>query len=141
MSILLLLTLTAGAFAADEKIKPEILRAFNSRFNGATDVTWMTGDDYSKVTFDYYGSRMAAFYTTSGRLKAVTRNINSTDLPLYLRNTLQNKYRDYWISNLVEESNQRGFNYYITLENSTQKIILRSAYGSNWEIYHLHNKA
>jgi hypothetical protein len=140
LSMLLVLRLTADVFATEEKIKPEILQAFNSRFSGAMDVTWMTGADYCKATFNYYGSRMVAYYTVSGKLKGVTRNINSTDLPLYLRNTLQKKYQDYWISNLVEESNQRGFCYYITLENADQKIVLRSAYGNNWEVYHLQNK-
>lgn len=141
ISLLIVLKLTADVFAAEEKIKPEILRAFNSRFNGAQDVTWIAGTDYYKVAFNYYGSRMFAYYTISGKLKGVTRNINSTELPLYLRNTLQKKYADYWITNLVEESNQRGFSYYITLENADQKIVLRSAYGNDWEAYHKYNKA
>jgi len=141
ISLLLVLKLATDTFAAEEKIKPEILQAFNSRFSGARDVTWITGTHYYKVTFNYYGSQMFAYYTTTGKLKGVTRHINSTELPLYLRNTLQKKYADYWISNLVEESNQRGFSYYITLENADQKLVLRSAYGSNWEVYQVINKS
>ena len=141
ISLLLVLKLATDSFAAEEKIKPEILQAFNTRFNGAEDVSWIASNNYYKVTFNYYGSRMFAYYTTTGKLKGVTRNINSTELPLYLRNTLQKKYADYWISNLVEESNQRGFSYYITLENADQKIVLRSAYGSNWEVYQVNNKS
>jgi len=141
ISLLLVLSLAADSIAAEENVKPEVLQAFNSRFNGAKDVSWIEGVDYYMATFNYYGSRMFAYYTTTGKLKGVTRNINSTDLPLYLRSMLQKRYADYWISNLVEESNQRGFSYYITLENADKKIVLRSAYGTNWELYHLYNKS
>lgn len=141
ITLLLIVKLTADVFAAEEKIKPEVLDAFNNKFASAKDVTWVSGPDYYKAEFNYYGSQMFAYYTTTGMLKGVTRNVSSTELPLYLRNTLQKKYSDYWITNLVEESNNRGFNYYITVENADQKIILKSAYGNDWEVYHKYNKA
>jgi hypothetical protein len=141
ITMVLIVKLAADVFAAEEKIKPEVLDAFNSRFSGARDITWIASANYYKASFNYYGSQMFAYYTTTGKLKGVTRNIRSTELPLYLRNTLQKKYANYWISNLVEESNTRGFSYYITVENADQKIVLKSAYGNDWEAYHKYNKA
>lgn len=138
--ITMILTLAANTFAGEE-IKPEVLDAFNSKFNNAKDVTWMAGSNYYKATFIYYGSQMFAYYTTTGKLMGVTRNISSTELPLFLRNNLQKKYQDFWITDLVEESNTYGFSYYITIEDANQKIVLKSKYGSDWTIYSKQQKS
>jgi hypothetical protein len=133
--ITLIFTLAANAFATEEKIKPEVLDAFKNKFSNAQDVTWVAGNNYYKATFNYYGSQMFAYYTTTGKLMGVTRYMSSTELPLYLRNTLKEKYTNYWISNVVEESNKNGFSYYITIENADIKIVLKSKCGGDWTIY------
>jgi hypothetical protein len=133
--ITFILTLVALAFANEEKIKPEVLDAFKTKFSNAQDVTWVAGNNYFKASFNYYGSPMFAWYTPSGKLMGVTRYMSSTELPLYLRNTLKEKYTLYWISNVVEESNKNGFSYYITLENADTKIVLKSKSGNDWTIY------
>jgi hypothetical protein len=135
IAITIIFTLTANVFAGEEKIKPEVLNAFKNKFSNAQDVTWIAGSNYYKATFNYYGHRLFAYYTTTGKLKGVTRYISSPELPLYLRHNLQKKYPDFWITDLVEESNQNGFNYYITLQDADQKIVLKSKYGSGWTIY------
>ncbi len=141
IAIILIFTLAANAFATEEKIKPEVLDAFKNKFSNAQDVTWVAGNNYYKATFNYYGSQMFAYYTTTGKLMGVTRYMSSTELPLYLRNTLKEKYTSYWISNVVEESNKNGFSYYITIENADIKIVLKSKYGSDWTIYSKQQKS
>jgi hypothetical protein len=84
---------------------------------------------------------MIAWYETTGRFISVTRSMSSTELPLYLRYRLKTSYTNYWISDVVEESNKNGFTYYITLENANKKIVLISKKGSNWEIFQKHEKA
>jgi hypothetical protein len=135
IAITIIFTLTANVFAGEEKIKPEVLNAFKNKFSNAQDVVWVAGSNYYKATFNYYGHRLFAYYTTTGKLKGVTRYISSSELPLYLQHNLQKKYADFWITDLVEESNQNGFNYYITLQDADQKIVLKSKYGSDWTIY------
>jgi len=66
--------------------------------------------------------------------------MSSTELPLYLRSSLKNNYTNYWITDLVEESNKNGFTFYITLENADYKIILVSKKGSDWELDEKHEK-
>lgn len=134
IAITLIFTLSANAFAGEE-IKPEVLDAFKNKFSNAQDVTWVAGSNYYKAAFVYYGSRMSAYYSTTGKLFGVTRNISSTELPLYLRDNLKNRYEDYWITDVVEESNSNGFSYYITIQNADNKIVLKSKYGSAWTIY------
>ena len=139
--ITILFTVAANAFATEEKIKPEVLNAFKNKFSNAQDVTWIAGDNYYKAAFNYHGSRMFAYYTTTGKLMGVTRYISSTELPLFLRNTLKEKYTNYWITDVVEESNKNGFNYYITIQNADNKIVLKSKYGSDWTIYSKQQKS
>lgn len=141
LAITLIFTLAANAFATGEKIKPEVLDAFKNKFSNAQDVTWVAGNNYYKATFHYYGSQMFAYYTLTGKLMGVTRYMSSTELPLYLRNTLKEKYTNYWISNVVEESNKSGFSYYVTIENADIKIVLKSKYGSDWTIYSKQQKS
>lgn len=141
ITVAIIVNLTISAFATEEKVKPEVLHAFNSKFSNAQHVTWVSGDNYYKAAFSYYDTWMFAWYTTDGKFIGVTRNISSTELPLYLRNSLKTKYTGYWITDLVEESNKGGFSYYITLENASEKIVLKSKNGSDWEAYHKHNKA
>ena len=69
--ITFILTLAALAFANEEKIKPEVLDAFKTRFSNAQDVTWVAGNNYFKASFNYYGSPMFAWYTPSGKLMGV----------------------------------------------------------------------
>lgn len=141
ITVAIIVNLTVSAFANEEKVKPEVLHAFNSQFSNAQHVTWVADNNHYKAAFNYYGTWMFAWYTTAGKFIGVTRNISSTELPLYLRNSLKTKYAGYWITDLVEESNKGGFSYYVTLENASQKIVLKSKNGSDWESYHKNNKA
>lgn len=125
---------------ATEEVKSEVLEAFNAKFPGAKEVSWSSGRNYYKATFIFSGTQMVAWYEMSGKLISVTRNMSSTELPLYLRSSLKNNYTNYWITDLVEESNKNGFTFYITLENADYKIILVSKKGSDWELDEKHEK-
>ena len=125
---------------ATEEVKSEVLQAFNAKFPGAKEVSWSSGRNYYKATFIFSGTQMVAWYEMSGKLISVTRNMSSTELPLYLRNSIKNNYTNYWITDLVEESNKNGFTFYITLENADYKIILVSKKGSDWELDEKHEK-
>src|SRR4030095_6976564 len=134
------LVIVTSVFATEE-VKSEVLQAFNAKFPGAREVSWTSGSNYYKATFIFYGTQMVAWYEMNGKFISVTRNMISTELPLYLRNSIKINYTNYWITDVVEESNKNGFTYYITLENADQKIILVSKKGSNWELYEKHEKA
>ena len=134
-TLVLAIAVVTSALANNEKVKQEVLDAFNSKFSKAQHVTWETGYTYYKAAFNYYGNWMTAWYTTSGKFISVTRNMSSTELPLYLRNSLKNNYSGYWITDVVEESNKNGFSYYITLEDADNKFVLKSRSGGDWTLY------
>jgi len=134
MMMLMLLTLTASLAFAGE-INKAALSAFQSEFVGATDVTWTATRDYYEVTFTLNDQKMFAFYSNGGEFMAVSHFISSVQLPHHLKKTLKRSLDKYWISDLFEIGNDDTTSYYVTLENSDSKIILRSSDGSNWSFY------
>ena len=140
ISLAMIITLMTSAFASDEKVRNEILKSFDNKFSGAQEVTWVRGKDYYKASFNYNDSWLVAYYNKTSELMGVTRNISSIQLPLYLQNSLKNKYSNYWITQLFEYSNKEGFRYYVTLENADKTITLESLNGTDWELYQSHNK-
>ena len=136
-TLALIITLTTGAFAGNENVKPEVLDAFNNQFATAQDVAWEAENNYYKVTFSYNDEILFAFYTTEGECMGITRYIVSTELPQKLKDSLKKKYADYWIADLFKVVNEEGTSYYITLQNANNKIVLESANQSNWKPFRI----
>jgi len=125
------------AFAGEENanVKSEVLNAFNNEFATAKEVKWTTTEAYYKADFVFNNQYIAAYYTMTGELMGITKNISSLDLPVSLQAKLKKDYSKYWISELFELSNNDGTTYYVTLENADKKIILKSTGSNNWNIF------
>ena len=132
ISLMLTSAVMTNVFGSEDKVSPETLQAFNSKFQKAHSITWTAAGNYNKASFNYSGNWMHAWYTKNGKFISVTRNVNSAELPFYLQNSLKNRYAGYWITDVIEESNKYGFSYYIKLENADEKIVLKSKSGSDW---------
>ena len=138
MMVMLAMVLTLGttyAFTGEEAITKQALNAFKTEFAGATDAAWSVGSEYYKVAFTLNDQKLFAFYNTEGEFMAVSRYISSLQLPLNLQSSLKRFYRNYWVTDLFELSNNNGTGYYVTLENADSKIILKSTDGSDWSVY------
>lgn len=125
------------AFAGEEnaEIKSEVLDAFKSEFATAKEVKWTANETYYKADFIFNNQYIAAYYTPTGEMMGVTRNISSLDLPVSLQAKLKKEYSKYWISELFELSNNDGTTYYVTLENADKKIVLKSTGNNNWNVF------
>ena len=124
-----------SAFAGKESVNEKVLNAFKTEFVNANQVEWTISPDYFKASFDLNGQRVFAFYNTDGELMGLSRNIASSQLPVKLQASLKNNYKGFWISDLFEMSNNNGTSYYVTLENGSNKVILRSTSGIEWSTY------
>jgi hypothetical protein len=127
-----------GAFAGEEDVNPNVLKAFKTEFNTAREVEWTVGSNFYRATFVYNEKHVFAYYNESGELLGLTRYLSPLDLPISLQANLKNNYSGYWISDLFEVAKNDGTAYYLTLENADTKIVLKSADSSNWNQY---NKA
>lgn len=121
-----------AATAADTPSSP-VLRSFHKTFAQAKDVSWTTGSDLFVVNFRYNNQHITAYYAVDGEMVVMTKNILSTQLPLMLEASLKENYTGYWISSVVECSNNEGVNYYVTVENADQKVVLVSA-ANSWNV-------
>jgi hypothetical protein len=117
-----------------------IRASFKREFKTAEIVNWDVTNQFTKVTFQMNGSIMFAFYSGTGELMAVTRNILSSQLPMTLAASLKDKYGDYWITDLFEINGDGSNCYYVTLENADRKIVLRSVGLDSWETYDTQRK-
>jgi hypothetical protein len=118
-----------------EGVSERVMNAFKKEFAEAQNVQWESTKDFAKATFSIHGQVMFAYYNAEGKTLAVTRNIVASQLPISLLAEVKKNYGDYWISDLFEMSSDNETNYYITLENGDQKIVLKSADSRNWDVY------
>lgn len=136
-----LFTSIGSAFAnGKEEVNERIIKSFRKEFAGAQNVQWITTKDFVKVTFTLNDQVVYAFYEQSGELLGVTRNIVSTQLPINLFTDLKKNYNAYWITDLFEMAANHENVYYLTLENSDQKLVLKSSGSNGWEVFSKNKK-
>jgi hypothetical protein len=112
-----------------------VIRSFDKNFYRATEVEWQHSEAYEKASFLLNNQFMNAYYTPDGELIAVVRNILSDQLPLKLLLELKKNYSGFWISELFEVVNGSNDEYYITLENANEKLILKAKPNKSWKLY------
>jgi len=115
--------------------------AFHKDFKKAELITTEARTNFTKVTFKMNDVIMYAFYSDNGNLLAVTRNIQSTQLPIQLLIDVKRNYSNFWITDLFELTGDGASNYYITVENADTIITLRSNGSDSWETYERKVKA
>src|SRR5580693_6745405 len=116
ISILLSLCVTL-VFGATFPVNGKILASFRKEFSKASEESWKTLKGYEVVSFRMEDKYLTAYYLESGELKAVTRNMSTDQLPLYLQNSLKSSYKDYWITELFEIVSDGETQYFISIEN------------------------
>jgi len=132
-ALALLFAVTSFAKPVDS-VKGEINASIKRNFKNAQILNTETKEAFTKVTFKMNEVIMFAFYSRTGDLLAVTRNITSSQLPMNLLLSLKNDYSAYWITELFEFTGD-GINcYYVSLESADARVTLRSN-GDSWEVY------
>jgi hypothetical protein len=142
-SIATVLMMGVSAFAAnnnDGDANQLAVRSFKKDFAAAKNIVWEQKEGYTKATFSLNGQILFAYYNNNGDLQAIVRNITSDQLPINLLASLKGEYNDCWITDLFEMSSGDETSYYVTLETSEKKIVLRSSAGA-WEVYSKERKS
>lgn len=131
---------SASAKAQDMKIAAAVVDAFNSSFKNVSEVQWKDCGNFYKADFTMNGQYVTAFYDQNANLAAVTRNISPLQLPVTLQASLKKNYEGYWVSDLIELSNDAGIAYYVVVENNDTKTTLKSL-GNGWTTYKKERKS
>jgi hypothetical protein len=137
LSIATMLMMGVSAFAAnnDEVVNQQALRSFKKDFASASNISWEQKETYTRATFSLNGQVLFAYYNTNGDLQAVVRNIVSDQLPISLLAELKKDYAEYWITELFEIATDDQTTYYVTLENSEKRIVLKSQGANFWSVF------
>jgi hypothetical protein len=135
LATVMMMGFSAFASGKDGVVSQQTRDAFKKDFATAHDISWEQKDNFLRATFTLNGQILTAYYSTNGDLQAVVRNIISDQLPLNLLTDLKKDYSDYWITDLFEMSTEGQTTYYVTVENSDKKIVLKSDNISSWDVY------
>ncbi|GGB09684.1 hypothetical protein [Puia dinghuensis] len=138
IATMLMMGVSISAFAGKNDggtINQSAVKSFKKDFSGASNIVWEQKDNYSKATFSLNGQILYAYYNNNGDLQAVVRNITSDLLPINLLASMKKDYGDCWITDLFEIASDDQTTYYVTLENSDKKIVLKSQGTEFWEEY------
>jgi hypothetical protein len=137
LSLAAVITMGYSVFAnGNDNIATQQARdAFKKDFATASNIRWEQKNNFLKATFSLNGQILTAYYFSNGDLQAVVRNITSDQLPINLLTSLRKDYSEYWITDLFEMSSNGMTTYYVSIENSDKKIVLKSDDLSSWEIY------
>lgn len=147
--LFILLTVVSSFFAktslateTTNEVTHAALRSFKKTFTNATEVSWShVNEDLYRADFALNGQYASAFYDDKGELIATTRNVPSSQLPLLLQAELKTEYQDYWITDLFELTNGEGTQYYVTLENADEKLVLKAQPSKSWKTFQKGRKA
>lgn len=122
---LLALVVTASALAGNTAENAKVNRVFKAEYPEAEHISYKSGKDYVVINFVQHQQQMQAFYDNDGNKIGTSRAISLNSLPLPAQKKLAEKYKDYTTTEAIEFDNvQEGIGYYVSLQNSAQKIIL-----------------
>jgi hypothetical protein len=135
LAAVLMMGFSVFANGNGDNVTQEARDAFKKDFATASNIKWEQKNDFLKATFSFNGQILTAYYYANGDLQAVVRNITSDQLPINLITSLRRDYTAFWITDLFEISSDGQTTYYVTIENSDKKIVLKSDNLSSWEVY------
>lgn len=122
--------------AASGDVSPAALKSFETTFSTAKEAAWTVAGTHYKVKFLLNDQTLTAFYNHEGKLLSVTRYISSLQLPIILQTELKKTFSSYWITDLFELSGPNGTEYYMTIENTDGRIVLKSsAANASWAVH------
>lgn len=136
-----LLFITGSAFAnpVKKEVPTNVQESFTRHFAQASAISWEETTAWYKASFQMNGQYLTAYFNPNGRPIAVSRNLTTHQLPLNLQGHLQDYMRQYWVSDLFELVTGPESQYYITLENADETLILVND-GGSWTTYKRINK-
>jgi len=126
VSLSLMLAVGFTAFAADEPIVNEKIRAsFKKEFAAAQLITWTVTGDYLKATFLLGSHRAEAYFSEDGKLEGCARNLFYDQLPLVVMTSIDSRYNGAVILDVREVVNDDGTVYRLTLEFNGKKYRIK----------------
>src|SRR4051812_47676550 len=133
-----IIALATSSFASDGNKKASywVLDQFRLTYINAKDVKWNVTDDFAKASFLLDGVRTEAYYNQQdGSFIGQSKAVSTHDVPADAMKLINAKYYNYTIKEIIEFSNTTDVDFYISLENETEKLILKISRMGDVSIY------
>ena len=130
---------TTYSFAGEVKVSGSILQDFKTRFLDAEDLSWSQANGFTIAQFTIDGEKQFAYYNTAGDLTVVAQPLTFRQLSKGLQANLSKNYKDYSVTDVYRLEDSNDAKYYVVVENSTKKIILKAT-SNRWDVVKTTNK-
>lgn len=118
------------AFAADaNKVSVRAINSFSKDFQGITNVEWKIKSGMNCATFVKDAVQTEVFYDNDGTKIATCKLAEFSDLPGNARKSFTEKYAGYNITQVISFEDSELFFYFMSIENSREKLILKVSNG------------
>lgn len=135
LAVILTTTTFASPVDGNVNVNTKVLTAFNQQFAYASDTKWHVTENYIQATFKMNEQFMIAYFSEAGELLGISRNMIVHQLPINLQADIKKNYSKSWVTELFELAKEDETTYYITLENSDNKLSLKSTDGNTWTVF------
>lgn len=121
---ILLCCLASGAFAANPIVGEQPLKSFNALFRNVQNVVWVSGKEYSDVSFQAEGKLMKARFDNTGNLIQTLRYYKEESLPAFVRQRIRKQYKGCEIYGVTELSTKDALIYTFSLRNDRHLFVV-----------------
>lgn len=126
----MILVLSLASFttfaSGGEKIGQETLVNFKKEFKAAQNVKWSVADEVSTATFNLNGFRVQAYFDVDGQLLGTARSILFEQLPISVINSINNRFDDAPVYEIVEYTRGAETFYMMTIDAAKAKLKIRA---------------
>lgn len=129
-STLIAVTIFTSGFAAETEKKFLMAEhSLQSEFKNAGKVEWSNKHGMMKATFLNNGKPTEAYFGTEAQLIATCTMVNLDEVPSSAKINLAQKFAGYRITEAIIYEDADGQAFYVSAENNTQKVIIKSKDG------------
>ncbi|MFL5741227.1 MAG: hypothetical protein ACJ75B_13470 [Flavisolibacter sp.] len=126
--------------ASDVKVSPSILESFQTSFTNANNAVWTEVNGMYRVEFTEGSQHNFAYYSASGELIVVSKQIGMDKLPTALQQDYQSRFSGYAVVDIYQFNSNEKTDYYLVIENAEKQITLHAA-AKKWRSFQVHNKS
>jgi hypothetical protein len=130
--ITLVMLLTVGVFTSraseGDRVSSVLQASLEKSFAGAKLLKWseMKSSDLLYASVLYNNERMNAYFDANGNLVASGRFIKADALPLIVSKSMNEKYPDAKITDVVEYIEKEGTSYLLSIESAKKMMVIHA---------------
>ncbi len=130
IAALIAVAVSTSAFATDKnQIDEKAVENFESAYGGASDVEWVSKENFTKASFIQNEQKVEVFYNLDGDFIATTTQIKMDYVPTFVKRIVAKSYSDYTVKEAFKFQADDETAYFISAENEKENVVLKVSGG------------